>query len=239
MAGNILRKKTQLFFLLFQVLFLASVLGGYANWFREGMSLVDIFFMLVDFFVAAVLLLPVHIFCLTRGLKKRFGRLDVMLLASSTAFFVLIVAAPGVVLSGRLYPPLEGKAFRDRTRTFVDNDGRVINWYAEFVNPYLASHKERLILLDGKKKRIIKTQLLASKNSLCMSGADTIALKQIGSNILLASHMEGGLKTRCVLFDYKSGTVISNWFDYTPGTVISNWLEQTVWAKPKQAESAP
>jgi len=227
MTGRMLRKRSQLFFLLFQVLFLASVLGGYANWFREGMDLVTTLLMVCFFIAALVVLLPVHVFCFIRGLMKRFGRLDVALLYVSTVIFVAIVVVPNVVLLGRLYPSLEGRVFRDQTRTFVDNDGHVINWYAEFANPYLASHKERLILIDGKQKKVVKTQLLANEKIFGRTGSDRIFLKQIGSNILLESTIEISPTTRFVLIDYKSGTV------------ISNWLEQTVWAKPKQAEPAP
>ena len=53
MTGRMLRKRSQLFFLLFQVFFLASVLGGYANWFREGMDLVTTLLM-VCFFIKTV-----------------------------------------------------------------------------------------------------------------------------------------------------------------------------------------
>jgi len=222
-----LRKRSQLFFLWFQVLFLASVIGGYTNWFRERMDLVATLLMIGFCVLALVLLLPVHVFCAIRSSMARVGWLDIVLLVVSTALFVLIVSLTNIKLSGHLYPPLEGRVFKDESRVFVDDEGRNIEWYVEFANPYLASHKERLVLIDGKQKKIIKTKLLSDEKVFGRTGSDRISLRQIGGNILLTSTIEISPTTRFVLIDYKSRTV------------ISNWLEQALWAKPTQVEPAP
>ena len=82
------------------------------------------------------------------------------------------------------------------------------------VNPFNENHKERLVLLDGKKKRVIKMSLLDRKGRFTYKKSENDPhLKQVGSNILLTSRLETSPHTRFVLFDYESGTVLSNWVE--------------------------
>ncbi len=219
------KSRIQIYLLIIQVSLIVFTFGGLTCWFRLSMSL-EIFFCFVLYLALAVILLtPAHIIGLVVRIKKKNLLIPNVLNLIPTV--IIIIASFGVLkfVSGQFIPPLEGCVIRDRPRQFIDNNGHPIEWWVEFVNPFDDNHRERLVLVDEKDKRVINMVLLARTGFLSTHKSDDDPnLKQLGPNLLLTSGLENSPhQTRFVLFDYESGSVISNWAEaWKPPNTESN-----------------
>jgi hypothetical protein len=206
-------KVLQLFLALVQLLFSISVYGAYTGWFKGGMDLLETMFFFGHLIFVFAIVVPSHIYLLLVGRNGGSTYLAPKLCVLATMLCLGITVAYNFHFFGRMYPPLEGNHIKDTVRTFVDLDGRSIDWWVEFVNPFHENHKERLILSDGQEKRIIEMTLVERRGKFVYNDDDNICLEQINSNLLLRSRLEIGHQIRFVLIDYESGSVISNWVE--------------------------
>jgi len=156
--------------------------------------------------------------------KKDYSAIKKICIGATLACIISTVIW-NVSIFGRMYSPLEGSVGRSFEHKFIDAYGRKIDYWVEFVNPFNDNHKERLVLHEGKKKRVIDMKLVKRKGFFTHCESN-LRLEQDGSNLLLKSKLETAPHTRFVLFDYRSGIV------------QSNWVEEAAWSIAKRKKKA-
>jgi hypothetical protein len=189
------------------------------------MDLIQTLLFLAYLIFAGAAWLTTHIVLFRAKIKKENIQSASKASIIATIAVIVISLVHIQLIFGRICPPLEGGVLQDRHRQFIDDKGNSIEWWVEFVNPFDENHKERLVLVDEKDKRIINMLLLARTGFLSTHKSDDDPnLKQLGSNLLLTSKLETSPhQTRFVLFDYESGSVISNWVEaWKPPNTESN-----------------
>ena len=201
-------KVLQLGLLLFQFVFSVSVVGAYTGWFKNDMDLLKTVSLIGHLLLVFAIVLPSHVYLFIVSKKGGSVSLGIRVCFIATVLCLVITVAYNIYIFGGMYPKLEGTVRNSYKHEFTDANGHKVEYWVELVNPFHSSHKERLILKIGDKKRVIDVKL-KDRPGTFLSGPKDISITQEDSHLLLESQL--AVDTRYVVIDYKSGTVLSNW----------------------------
>lgn len=201
-------KVIQLSLLVVQILFSASIVGAYTGWFRHDMDLLKTVSLVGHLLLVFIIVLPSHVYLFLLCRKGAPVSLGLKVCFIATALCLVLTVAYNLYIFGGVYSQKQGRVGLSHKHEFVDSQGRRYEYWVELENPFLESHKERLIISrDGEEKVIYMT--LKNDSKSYSVGPKDLALKEEGSDFLLESNLK--VDTRFILFNYDSGQVISNW----------------------------
>jgi len=199
----------QIFLLIIQCVFTASIVGAFTNWFRSGMDLIGTILFLAFLTMAGAVWLPTHIILLKAKAKNKNIRFANIACMISTVAVIAISLLSMNQIFGSFYPSFEGRTSDSLHRTFVNHDGEEMQYWVEFKNPFHETHSEYLILAQGAEQKRI--QIVAKKDDKpFVYGTDSDRIELQGSSYLL--HTKFNPWIECFhLIDPESMNVISNW----------------------------